>query len=61
MMQGGMPASLPARLELREKHAVRSPRGFEEPQGGAGSALTSFNGEQKKLANALMLDPMRKI
>ena len=58
MMQGGAPASLPARLELREKMLSAHLQALK----GLGAALdplyAAFSDEQKQVADELMLGPM---
>lgn len=58
MMQGGMPTTAPARLDLHEKMLSARLDGLKSIKAALDPLYNSFSDEQKKLADELMFGPM---
>jgi len=58
MMQGGMPASLPDRLDLRENMLSAHLEALKHLRAALDPLYAAFSDEQKKLADELALGPM---
>ena len=58
MMQGGLPDTLPARLDLHETMLSSHLEALKDLRAALDPLYASFSGEQKKLADQLMPGPM---
>jgi hypothetical protein len=58
MMQGGWPATLPARLDLREKMLAAHLDALKGMKAALAPLYAAFSDEQKKIADDLMTCPM---
>jgi hypothetical protein len=58
MMQAGMPATLPARLDLQEKMLLAHLEALKGMRAALDPLYASLSDEQKKIADELMLGPM---